>query len=67
MACVLDENFENGVVLGAVYSDADAPPVESPDKLRFQFFDHLAFEVDLIMGYGQKTNRMIVFEYLDRF
>jgi len=35
--------------------------------LRFQFFDHLAFEIDLIMGYGQKTNRMIVFEYLDRF
>lgn len=35
--------------------------------LRFQFFDHLAFEVDLVMGIGQKTNRMIVFEYLDRF
>lgn len=35
--------------------------------LRFQFFDHLAFEVDMMMGIGQKTNRMIVFEYLDRF
>ncbi len=35
--------------------------------LRFQFFDHLALEVDMIMGIGQKTNRMIVFEYLDRF
>ena len=35
--------------------------------LRFDFFDHLAFEVDFMMGIGQKTNRMIVFEYLDRF
>jgi hypothetical protein len=35
--------------------------------LRFQFFDHLAFEVDILMGIKQKTNRMIVFEYLDRF
>jgi hypothetical protein len=33
----------------------------------FDFFDHLAFEVDFMMGIGQKTNRMIVFEYLDRF
>lgn len=35
--------------------------------LRFQFFDHLAFELDFMMSAGQKTNRMIVFEYLDRF
>lgn len=50
VACVLDENFENGVVLGAVYSDADAPPVESPDKLRFQFFDGGSFEYDRSSG-----------------
>lgn len=35
--------------------------------LRFQFFEHLAFELDMVMGIGQKTNRMVVFEYLDRF
>jgi len=36
--------------------------------LRFHFFEHLAFELDFMMGInGQRTNRMIVFEYLDRF
>lgn len=50
VACVLDENFESGVVLGAVYSDADAPPVESTDKLRFQFFDGGSFEYDRSSG-----------------
>jgi hypothetical protein len=35
--------------------------------LRFHVFEHLAIEVDLIMGVGQRTNRMIVLEYLDRF
>jgi hypothetical protein len=35
--------------------------------LRFHIFEHLAIEVDLIMGVGQRTNRMIVLEYLDRF
>jgi len=35
--------------------------------LRFQFWEHLAFELDMIMGINQQTNRMIVFEYLDRF
>lgn len=35
--------------------------------LRFQFFDHLALELDFMMAIGQQTNRMIVFEYLDRF
>lgn len=50
VACVLDENFESGVVLGAVYSDADVPPVESTDKLRFQFFDGGSFEYDRSSG-----------------
>ncbi|HRP70364.1 MAG TPA: hypothetical protein PLY93_12595 [Turneriella sp.] len=34
---------------------------------RFQFFDHLAFEIDFMMGIDQRTNRMLVFEYMDRF
>lgn len=35
--------------------------------LRFHIFEQLALEIDIIMGLGQKTNRMIVLEYLDRF
>lgn len=35
--------------------------------LRFHFFEHLAFELDFMFGINQKTNRMIVVEYLDRF
>lgn len=34
---------------------------------RFQFFDHLAFELDFMMAIDQRTNRMLVFEYFDRF
>lgn len=50
VACLLDDNFENGVVLGAVYSDADMPPVESSNKLHFQFFDGGSFEYDRSNG-----------------
>jgi len=50
VACVLDENFETGVVLGAVYSDADALPVASGDKLHFRFFDGGSFEYDRSSG-----------------
>lgn len=50
VACVLDEYFENGVVLGAVYSDADQPPVESADKRHFRFFDGGSFEYDRSSG-----------------
>lgn len=35
--------------------------------LRFHFFEHLAIELDFMMGLNQRTNRMIVIEYLDRF
>jgi hypothetical protein len=34
---------------------------------RIHVFEHLSLELDLIMGINQKTNRMIVIEYLDRF
>ncbi len=50
VACLMDENFENGVVLGAVYSDADVTPVVSPDKLHFRFFDGGSFEYDRSSG-----------------
>ncbi|MCX7633028.1 MAG: hypothetical protein N2Z22_06835 [Turneriella sp.] len=35
--------------------------------LRLHLFEHLAIELDLIMGIGQRTNRMVVLEYFDRF
>lgn len=50
VACILDENFEGGCVLGALYSDADAPPVDSPDKVHFRFFDGGSFEYDRSSG-----------------
>ncbi len=50
VACVLDEYFEAGCVLGAVYSDADRPPVQSPDKAHFSFFDGGRFEYDRASG-----------------
>ena len=50
VACILDENFEAGCVLGAIYSDADKAPVESPDKMHFSFFDGGLFEYDRSSG-----------------
>jgi len=35
--------------------------------LRFQFFESLAIELDFMFGIDQKPNRMLVFEYIDRF
>lgn len=34
VACVLDEREEAGVILGAVYSQADQPPEQDPDIRR---------------------------------
>jgi phage baseplate assembly protein V len=53
VACILDEYFESGCVLGAVYSDADVPPVSSPDTMCFKFFDGGHFEYD--RGSGKLT------------
>lgn len=50
VACILDANFENGCVLGAIYSEADLPPVTSRDKACFQFFDGGQFEYDRSTG-----------------
>lgn len=51
VACVLDEYFDHGVVLGAIYSNVDNPPVSSPDKLYFSFFDGGSFEYDRSTGH----------------
>lgn len=46
VACLMDENFEDGVVLGAIYSDVDAVPVQSADKARVTFKDAAYIEYD---------------------
>jgi phage baseplate assembly protein V len=50
VACVLDEYFESGCILGAVFSDDDLPPVVSHDKYHFAFFDGGSFEYDRNTG-----------------
>ena len=39
VACLMDENAEEGVVLGAIYSAADATPVSSKNQLMIKFED----------------------------
>jgi len=48
--CILDDNAEFGVILGAIYSDKDPPPVESPDKR------HVIFDDGTWIEYDRKTN-----------
>ncbi|EAM2626103.1 phage baseplate assembly protein V [Salmonella enterica] len=43
---LLDDNGEDGVVLGAVYSSVDTAPLASRDKRYVQFSDGAAFEYD---------------------
>lgn len=33
VACLMDENSEEGVILGAIYSSADSPPANSKNQL----------------------------------
>ncbi|MCL1861778.1 MAG: phage baseplate assembly protein V [Proteobacteria bacterium] len=46
VAVLLDPNGEDGVVLGAIFSDADMPPVASGDKFHRVFSDGAEFEYD---------------------
>ena len=50
VACLLDEHFEDGVVLGAVYSDADTPPTDSGDVLCWSWFDGGVMSYDRSSG-----------------
>lgn len=52
VACLLDDNGEAGVILGAIYSEADAPPVDSADKY------HVTFEDGTILEYDRKAHRL---------
>lgn len=46
VAVLLDVRGEDGLVLGAVYSEVDAPPVVSRDKWHRRFKDGSSFEYD---------------------
>lgn len=50
VACIMDEYFETGCVLGAVYSEEDTPPTSSKDKYCFNFFDGGQIEYDRASG-----------------
>lgn len=51
---LLDDNGEDGVVLGAVYSSIDIPPVTNKDKRYVRFADAASFE------YDRKTHRLTI-------
>jgi phage baseplate assembly protein gpV len=46
VVCLMDERDEAGVVLGAIYSQADSTPVQSADKFHLGFKDGTAIEYD---------------------
>lgn len=46
VAVLMDGRGEDGVILGAVYSEADPPPTDNPDKFIVRFKDGAVFEYD---------------------
>lgn len=54
VVCLLDEHGEAGVVLGAIYSDADPVPVNDPDKF------HTAFQDGTVLEYDRKEHKLFV-------
>lgn len=48
VVCLMDENIEDGVILGSVYSDIDIAPVFSKDKAKIIFSDSTEIEYDRI-------------------
>ncbi|MEI7150875.1 phage baseplate assembly protein V [Pectobacterium carotovorum] len=51
---LLDENGEDGVILGAVYSSVDKPPVNNPDARGVTYADSASFY------YDRKTHTLII-------
>jgi phage baseplate assembly protein V len=54
VVCLLDENSEEGAVLGAIYSSADAVPVSSADKF------HITFDDDTVIEYDRTAHKLTV-------
>jgi len=50
VVCLMDENLEDGVILGAIYSEADTCPVFSKDKITAKFSDGTSIEIDKKLG-----------------
>ncbi|MGA9725305.1 MAG: phage baseplate assembly protein V [Candidatus Binatus sp.] len=48
VVCLMDLRDEAGAVLGAIYSDADVPPVNSADKFHLAFQDGTNFDYDRV-------------------
>ncbi len=46
VACMMDEHGEEGIVLGAIYSDADTTPISNQDKYHITFNDGTVLEYD---------------------
>lgn len=46
VAVLLDAQGEDGVVLGAIYSDVDTPPITDPNKFGIRFKDGAELEYD---------------------
>jgi phage baseplate assembly protein V len=46
VACLMDENYEFGVVVCAIYSDADMPPISNPDLYYKKFKDGTIIQYD---------------------
>jgi phage baseplate assembly protein gpV len=46
VVCLMDLRDEAGAVLGAIYSNADVPPVNSADKFHLEFRDGASFDYD---------------------
>lgn len=54
VVCLLDERAEFGVVLGAIYSEVDKPPVASLDRL------HVAMKDGTTIDYNRESHRLEV-------
>jgi phage baseplate assembly protein V len=46
VAVLIDENAEEGVILGAIYSSQDTPPVSNANKCHIKFQDGTVLEYD---------------------
>jgi phage baseplate assembly protein V len=50
VACFLDDRFEDGVVMGAIYSESDRPPVSTREKKHVTFANGEIIEFDRTTG-----------------
>ena len=54
VACLMDEHFETGVVLGAVYDETNLPPESSQDK------DYIRWENGTVIEHDRSTGRITI-------